>query len=146
MSANEPSVMRQPTCRLRGILYATVLLAGGGVIGAVVIGPSLGQRYGDGAGPGPAGPRWHRFMDRQQGEDGGPGWRRGFGEHRFGRREDNDGRRMGGFGRMLYPGAIERRVNRLLDLVDGSTEQRQKVRAIYEKVANDLYPTRDKLL
>jgi periplasmic protein CpxP/Spy len=48
-----------------------------------------------------------------------------------------------GFGGMMYPGAIERRVNRVLGIVDASTEQKQKVRAIFEKAANDLYAARD---
>ena len=55
------------------------------------------------------------------------------------------GERMdrGGFGGgMMFPGAIERRVNRLLGLVDASTEQRQKVRSILEAAGNDLYPLR----
>jgi len=167
MSATEPNLTPQPTRRLRGVLYATVLLVGGGVIGAVVVGPTLGQGYGQGPqgqgpgqgydqdrgrdrGPGPDGTRWRqRFMDRQQGEDDGPGWRRGFGGGRFGMQQDGDrpgmrGRFGGGFARMMYPGAIERRVNRVLGIVDASTEQKQKVRAIFEKAANDLYGLRDK--
>jgi protein CpxP len=150
MSANEPNVTSRPTRRLRGILYAGILLVGGGVVGAILAGPTLGQGHGQGFGQdhgGPDGPRWHRFMDRQQGEDEGPGWRR-FGWHRFGGQHDDDGPgmgpRMGGPGRMMYPGAIERRVNRVLGIVDASTEQRQKVRAIFEKAANDLYGARDK--
>src|SRR5262249_28586073 len=68
---------------------------------------------------------------------------------RFGMGQDGENRGMGphmgrGFGRMMYPGAIERRVNRVLGLVDASTEQKQKVRAIFEKAANDLYASRDK--
>ena len=43
---------------------------------------------------------------------------------------------------MLFPGAIERRVNRVLGLVDASTEQRQKVRQILEAAGNDIYPIR----
>src|SRR5689334_8427247 len=111
MSATEPNLTPQPTRRLRGILYASVLLAGGGIIGAVVAGPMLdqvhaqggsqtGQAYDQDRGPdrgaGPDGPRWRqRFMDRQQGEDDGPGWRRGFWRHRFGMQQDDDGPRMG---------------------------------------------------
>jgi len=53
--------------------------------------------------------------------------------------------RMGfGMAHMMFPGAIERRVNRVLGIVDASTEQKQKVRAIFEKAANDLYGSRDK--
>ena len=198
MSANELKTATPPTRRLRGVIYAAVLLVGGGVIGAVAIGPTMGQgsgpggqEYGQGGGPGGDGPRWHRFMDRQtQGqddEDDGPRWRRGFGGQRFGQGDD-DGPRMGermrermrehmgrmqgrgdeddgpgwrrggmgehmganmganmgrGFAGMMTPGAIERRVNRVLGLVDASSEQKQKVRAIFEKAANDLYGTRD---
>jgi periplasmic protein CpxP/Spy len=130
--------------RLRGALYAATLLIAGGVIGAVVAGPTLGQ------GPGPDGPRWQRGWNDDHQDDGGRrGWR-GFGM----RERDHDGPRMGwrggdgpgmggrGFGGMLFPGAIERRVNRVLGLVDASTEQRQKVRSILEAAGNDLYPIR----
>ena len=162
MSATQPTLTPQPPRRLRGVLYATVLLVGGGVIGAVVVGPTLGQSgpdqgpgqgYDQNRGPergfGPDGPRWRqRFMERQQGEDDGPGWRRGF-RGRFGMQQDDDrpgmrGRMGFGMARMMYPGAIERRVNRILGIVDASTEQKQKVRAIFEKAANDLYAERDK--
>lgn len=164
MSATEPNPTPQPTRRLRGVLYATVLLAGGGIIGALVAGPMLDQVHAQGGqsgqaydqdrgpdrGPGPDGPQWRqRFMDRQQSDDGGPGWRRGFWRHRFGMQEDDDrpgmrGRLGFGMARMMYPGAIERRVNRVLGIVDASTEQKQKVRAIFEKAANDVYGSRDK--
>ena len=158
MSVNQliPVPAPQRKRRLRGVLYAATLLIAGGIIGAVVAGPTLGQ------GPGPDGPRWQRGWNDNQ-EDGawgrGPG-QRGFGMRRegggFGMRErDHDGPRMGwrggdgpgmggrGFGGgMLFPGAIERRVNRVLGLVDASTEQRQKVRSILEAAGNDLYPIR----
>jgi protein CpxP len=145
MSVNE--LTPAPKHRLRTAVYATTLLVGGGFIGAVALGPSFGQGSGQGygsGGPGPDGPRWHRFMDRQDRDDG-PGGRHGW--HRFGRQQDDDhpgmGARMGrGFG-MMYPGAIERRVNRVLGFVDASTEQKQKVRGIFEKAANDLYAMRE---
>jgi periplasmic protein CpxP/Spy len=150
MSVNELEPAPRPARRLRAVFYATTLLAGGGLIGAVLVGPTLGQGFGRGGdGAESDGPRWHRFMDRQDQEDG-PGWRRGG--HRFGRHNDDDGPGMGGhmgahmgrgFGGMMYPGAIERRVNRVLGIVDASTEQKQKVRAIFEKAANDLYGMRD---
>ena len=155
MSINQlvPVSAPQPKRRLRGILYAATLLIGGGVIGAVVVGPTLGQ--GPGQGPGPDGPRWQqRWNDNQQddawgrgpGQRGlrGPGMQREGGDG-FGMRErGGDGPRMGGrgFGGMLFPGAIERRVNRVLGAVDASTEQRQKVRQILEAAGNDLYPVR----
>ena len=142
MNASEPTPAPRPTRRLRGIFYATALLVGGGVIGAIVVGPTLGQGFGQDGGRDSDSPRWHRFMDRQD-QDDGPGWRRGW--HRFGRQDDDGagmhmGRRFGG---MMYPGAIERRVNRVLGIVDASTEQKQKVRAIFEKAANDLYGMRE---
>jgi Spy/CpxP family protein refolding chaperone len=155
MSDNELNVAAKPTRYLRGILYATALLVGGGVIGAAVVGPTLGQGYGQGGGAGPDGPRWHRFMqgqhemDRQQDRDDGPGWRRGFGWRRGGMQQNEDGHGMGrrtggGFASMMSPGVIERRVNRVLGVVDASTEQKQKVRAVFEKAANDLYAMRNK--
>ena len=164
MSINQlvpvPAPQRKRT--FRGILYATTLLIAGGVIGAVVAGPTLGQ------GPGPDGPRWQQRWNDNQQDDAwgrGPGQRGygGFGMRREGgdrddgprmgwRGRDGDGPRMGwrggdhmggrGFGGMLFPGAIERRVNRVLGLVDASTEQRQKVRQILEAAGNDLYPIR----
>jgi Spy/CpxP family protein refolding chaperone len=185
MSATDTDTTPAPQRRLRAVVYATTLLVGGGVVGAIIAGPTFGQGmmgqgtmdqgmmgrgadqgseqgYGPGRG-GPDGPRWRRFMDRQQGEDDGPAWRRRFGGHRFGgeRFGDDDGpgigARMGqgmgpgvgqgmgqGMDRMMYPGAIERRVNRVLGIVDASTEQKQKVRAIFEKAASDLYAMRDK--
>ena len=173
MSVNQlvPLPAPQPKHQLRGILYAAMLLIGGGIIGAVVAGPTLGQ----GQGQGPDGPRWQRGWNDNQQDDAwgrspgqrgfGFGMRRegggdGFGMHerggdgpRMGWR-DRDGPRMGwrggdgsgmggrGFGGMMFPGAIERRVNRVLGAVDASTEQRQKVRSILEAAGNDLYPIR----
>ena len=224
MSPNQliPVPAPQRTRRLRGTLYAATLLIAGGVIGAVVAGPTLGQGP---QGPDRDGPRWQRGWSDNQDDDAfgrGPGQRgfRGFGMHRegggFGMRDRDDGPRMGwrdrdgdgprmggrdrdgdgprmggrdrdgdgprmgwrdrdgdgprmggrdrdgdgprmggrdrdgdgprmggrGFGGMLFPGAIERRVNRVLGLVDASTEQRQKVRQILEAAGNDLYPIR----
>lgn len=180
-----PVTAPQPKRRRRGFLYAATLLLGGVAIGAVVVGPTLGQ--GPGQGQGPDGPRWQRGWSDNQEDDAygrGPGQRgfRGYGMGRdgggFGMRErDNDSPRMGwrergggddmhmgmgprmgwrggdmgdhggermggrGFG-MMFPGAIERRVNRVLGAVDASTEQRQKVRSILEAAGNDLYPIR----
>ena len=149
MSINQlvPVPAPQRKRRFRGVLYAATLLIAGGIIGAVVAGPTLGQ--------GPDGPRWQQRGNNNQDDDAwgrGPG-QRGFGG--FGMRErGGDGPRMGwrggdgrhmdgrGFGGMLFPGAIERRVNRVLGLVDASTEQRQKVRSILEAAGNDLYPIR----
>ena len=150
MSANQlvPVSAPKPKRRLRGVLYAATLLIAGGVIGAVVAGPTLGQGP---QGPDRDGPRWQRGWSDNQDDDAfgrGPG-QRGFGMRREGegggmRERGGDGPRMGGrgFGGMMFPGAIERRVNRVLGLVDASTEQRQKVRAILESAGNDLYPIR----
>lgn len=146
MSVTEQTPAPQPKRRLRGFLYAGTLLIGGGVVGAIVVGPVLGQ------GPGPQdGPRWHRGDSdgsrwNRGGDDNdrGGGWRERFGRDR-GMRQDNDGHGMrGGFSGMMFPGAIERRVNRVLGAVDASTEQKQKVRSILEAAANDLYPIRQK--
>ena len=173
MSVNQlvpvPAPQRKRT--FRGILYAATLLIAGGVIGAVVAGPTLGQ--GPGQGQGPDGPRWQRGGNDNQQDDNGRRGPRGFGMRdrdggdgpRMGWRDrdgdgprmgwrDRDGPRMGwrggdgpgmggrGFGGMMFPGAIERRVNRVLGAVDASTEQRQKVRSILEAAGNDLYPIR----
>lgn len=154
MSPNQlvPVPAPQPKRRLRGLLYAAALLIGGGVIGAVVAGPVLGQ----GPGQGFDGPRWQRGWDGNQDDASGRGpGQRGYGG--FGMRDRHDGPRMGwrggdignrggermggGFG-MMFPGAIERRVNRVLGAVDASTEQRQKVRTILEAAGNDLYSVR----
>ena len=161
MSTNQlvPVSAPQRKRRLRGVLYAATLLIAGGVIGAVVAGPTLGQGP---QGPDRDGPRWQRGWSDNQDDDAfgrGPGQRgfRGFGMGRDGdgggsgmRERGSDDMRMGmaprmggrGFGGMMFPGAIERRVNRVLGLVDASTEQRQKVRAILESAGNDLYPIR----
>jgi len=161
MSTNQlvPVSAPQRKRRLRGVLYAATLLIAGGVIGAVVAGPTLGQGP---QGPDRDGPRWQRGWSDNQDDDAfgrGPGQRgfRGFGMGRDGdgggsgmRERGSDDMRMGmaprmggrGFGGMMFPGAIERRVNRVLGLVDASTEQRQKVRAILEAAGNDLYPIR----
>jgi len=259
MSINALTVTPKPKHRLRATLFATALLIGGGLIGAVVAGPTFGQGSGQ---SGPDGPRWHRGWSDSDSQEEGPRWRRGqtdeepsdegpgrlrrFGQggmghdsegprwrrgqtdeepsdqgpgwrHRFGqggmghdsegprwRRSGNgydgsdegpggrrrfgqggmerDGegprwrrgqngeesdegpggrrgfgdrfgamaheserRRFGGGdfgGRMLYPGAIERRVNGVLGAIDASTEQRKKVRAIFEQAANDLHGLR----
>jgi len=152
MSANQlvPVSAPKPKRRLRGVLYAATLLIAGGVIGAVVAGPTLGQGP---QGPDRDGPRWQRGWSDNQDDDAfgrGPG-QRGFRGGGSGMRErGGDDMRMGmgprmggrGFGGMMFPGAIERRVNRVLGLVDASTEQRQKVRAILEAAGNDLYPIR----
>jgi len=90
--------------RLRRFVFASALLVTGGVIGAVVAGPVLGQ--------------------------GGPPWAR---------------HHMGG-DRMFFPGPIERGVERLGWATDASTEQKQKINAIAQKTADDIFALRAKHL
>jgi periplasmic protein CpxP/Spy len=105
--------------RLRRFLVATALLLTGGVIGAVVTSSSHG--FGPGWHHGP--PGWHYYGG---GGDGPRGWRDG-----------------GDFGaRFFLPGRIERGVERALWSVDASTEQRQKITAIFQRAADDLYALR----
>ena len=61
MSVNQlvPVPAPQRKRRLRGILYAATLLIAGGVIGAVVAGPTLGQ------GPRPGRPALAARLERQ---------------------------------------------------------------------------------
>jgi Spy/CpxP family protein refolding chaperone len=106
--------------RLRSVLYASALLVGGGVIGAVVVGPTIGQG-------------WY-----------GPPWQQGWGP---GRHDAPYGMHPGEFGgRMFGPGRVERGVDRALWFVDASTEQRQKIRGIVERTADDLFALREKHL
>ena len=98
--------------RLRRFVFASALLVTGGVIGAVVAGPVLGQ---GGYGPGGYGPPWAHH------------------------------RHMGG-DRMFFPGPIERGVERLGWVTDASTEQKQKINAIAQKAADDIFALRAKHL
>jgi protein CpxP len=83
------------------------------------------------------GPRWHRF-----GSDGPRGW--------FGRDRDHDGpsgwHGRGFGGPFLTPGRIERMVDRLGRAVDASSEQKQKIRDVVQRAADDLRPLREKHL
>jgi len=124
MSTTEPFPTPAPQSaprprRLRRFIFASALLVTGGVIGAVVAGPVLGQGPGFG-GPG-FGPPWHHD--------------RGFAH------------RMGGYGdRMFFPGPIERGVERLGWITDASTEQKTKINAIAQKTADDIFALRQKHL
>jgi Spy/CpxP family protein refolding chaperone len=103
------------------------LLVTGGVIGAVVIGPTFGQGWG------PYG--WHR------GYDDGPGWRgegRGWRGDGPGWRGWHGGPRHGGF----FGGRMERMVDRALWSVDATREQRDKVTTIFERAADDVFALR----
>ena len=96
--------------RLRRFVFASALLVTGGVIGAVVAGPVLGQ---PGAGYGPPWAHHHRHMSPD---------------------------------RMFFPGPIERGVERLGWATDASTEQKQKINAIAQKAADDIFALRAKHL
>ncbi len=102
-----PSTIQKPR-RLRRFVFASALLVTGGVIGAVIAGPVLGQ---GGYGP----PPWAHH------------------------------RHMGG-DRMFFPGPIERGVERLGWVTDASTEQKQKINAIAQKTADDIFALRAKHL
>jgi Spy/CpxP family protein refolding chaperone len=102
--------------RLRRFVFASALLVTGGAIGAVVAGPVLGQ--------GGYGPPW-----AHHGPHHGP-W-----AHRH----------MGG-DRMFFPGPIERGVERVGWVTDASTEQKQKINAIAQKAADDIFALRAKHL
>ena len=93
--------------RLRRFIFASALLVTGGVIGAVIAGPVLGQ--------GGFGPPWAHHH------------------------------RIGG-DRMFFPGPIERGVERLGWATDASTEQKQKINAIAQKAADDIFALRAKHL
>jgi len=91
------------------------------------------------------GPRWSRDDDGRRGwfgrdGDGPRGWfRRGEGPRGW-----HEGG-LGGFGgQFLTPGRIERIVNRLGWAVDASSEQKQKITGILQKMADDLAPMRQK--
>lgn len=124
MSSTEP--LPQPSAaelarprrgRLRRFIVATALLLTGGLIGAFATTASHG--FGPGHHDIPAG--WYYFG----GDDGPRGWH------------------GGGFGaRAFFPGRIERRVERVLDKVDASSEQQQKITAIFQKAADDIFALR----
>jgi Spy/CpxP family protein refolding chaperone len=103
-------------------VFASALLLSGGIVGAIVAGPVLGQGW-------QGGPPWHHGFD-------GP---RGWGPHRM----MTDGP---GGAHMLFPGPIERGVERLAWATDASTEQKQKMTAIAQKAADDIYPLRQQHL
>jgi protein CpxP len=116
----QPPVQPAPKPRrLRRVVYAVALLTGGGVIGAVVAGPVIGQGWYDG-------PRW------QHGWGHGPGgYDAPYGPREFG-------------GRMFGPSRMERGVDRVMWFIDASSEQRGKIKGIVERTADDLLTLRDK--
>jgi protein CpxP len=115
-SAPAPAQPAPKRSRLRRVLFASALLLTGGVIGAVVAGPTIAQRW-----------------------DGGPPWAHG---HGHGPRHDMGGPG----GRMFFPGHIERGVERLGWATDASSEQKTKINAIAQKAADDIFALRAKHL
>lgn len=110
--------------RLRRFLFASTLVLGGGVIGAVVAGPVIGQGYGwyDG-------PRSHHH-----------GWGYGPGGH-----DAPYGMHPGGFGgRGFGSHRMERGVDRVMWFIDASSEQRSKIKGVIERTADDLLALREK--
>jgi Spy/CpxP family protein refolding chaperone len=105
--------------RLRRFLFASALLVTGGAIGAVIAGPVRSQGW---SGPW-GGPPMHHGWNAPHHEMGG-----GFGD------------------RMFFPGRIERGVDRLGWAVDASSEQKQKINAITQKAADDIFELRAKHL
>lgn len=166
-----PSRQVPAPSRWRRFLIGGALVASGIIIG---IGTNaMSQGYGRGwsdDGPGryerSDGPRgWSRDHDGPRGffrdHDGPRGWfdREGRGGwfDREGRggwfgREGRGGWHGGpafggGFGGpFLTPGRIERMVDRLAWAVDASSEQKQKIRDVVQRAADDLRPLREKHL
>jgi Spy/CpxP family protein refolding chaperone len=138
--------------RLRRVLVGGALILSGVVIGVATT--AVSQDYGRDRGWFD-GPRWHDrggYRDDDRGPRGGD--RGGAGDRSMGD-NDRDGDRRPGFawhhgggrfggGQFLTPGRIERMVNRVLWVVDGSTDQKQKIGAILRSAADDLYPLREK--
>ncbi|MGD9847144.1 MAG: Spy/CpxP family protein refolding chaperone [Variibacter sp.] len=112
-ASNGPRGCRGRGGALRRVVFITALLLIGGFIGAVITKSS----YGFGPGPGwRHGP--HAWME------GGPGGPPAFAS------------------RIFFPGHIERGVDRVLNSVEASSEQRKKVTAVVQKAADDLYALR----
>jgi periplasmic protein CpxP/Spy len=142
-STPAPAPARKP--RLRRFFVGSALVGAGLIIGITT--SALSQGYGRGGsddGPGRSwgerfdGPRWFRDHDGPRGwfdrdrDDGPGGWHHG---------------RFGGMGgTFLTPGRIERMVNRLAWAVDASTEQKQKLTGIVQRMADDLAPMRERHL
>jgi Spy/CpxP family protein refolding chaperone len=110
--------------RARRLGRAAALLLAGAVLGAG--GASFAQGHGPGYGPG-GGPGWHHGAMEGR---GGPHFHRGMGR-------GMEGEMMFG-GRMMGPGSVERMVERIGRVVDASSEQKQKLRAIGQAALDDL--------
>jgi protein CpxP len=136
-STPAPAPGRKP--RLRRFFVGSALIAAGFMVGIATT--AMSQGYD---GPGRSwsdrfdAPRWFRDHDGPRGwfdrdrDDGARGWH----HDRFG----------GMGGQFLSPGRIERMVNRLAWAVDASTEQKQKLTAIVQRMADDLAPMRERHL
>jgi Spy/CpxP family protein refolding chaperone len=134
--------------RLRSVLVGGALILSGVVIG--VASTAVSQDYGRDRGW-LDGPRWH---DRGGNRDDDRGPRGGMGDRSLGDNDRDSDRRSGfawhhgggrfGGGQFLTPGRIERMVNRVLWVVDGSSDQKQKIGGILRGAADDLYPLREK--
>lgn len=103
------------------VFFSVMLLLIGGVIGAKIGAHARPWHPHMGFGPG-----GHYAMPY------GPDWRMDARMHRP------------DFGRAFFPGTIEHGVNAVLDDVNASSEQKQKVRAIAEKAADDIFALRQK--
>jgi Spy/CpxP family protein refolding chaperone len=133
----------------RRFFVGSALLAAGVIIGVGTSAFSQGGPRGDYDGPGRY---WGERYD-------GP---RGMGPRGWSNRDDDDrGWGMGGWGRgmhgwhgggrfgggaFLTPGRIERMVDRLAWAVDANSEQKQKLNAIAQKVADETRGLRDRHL
>ena len=153
-SSIQPAAAPKPS-RWRRFFVGSALVLSGIIVGAG--GTALSQGYhrwsDDGRYERSDGPRFFRDRDGDRGgrwsdRDGDRGgrWfdrdddgRRGWGGHRWGGHRFGF-HRGGGF---LTPGRIERMVDRLGWAVDASSEQKQKIKAIVQGVADDLRPMRE---
>jgi len=150
----------QPTrrSRLRSVLVGGALILSGVVIGVATT--AVSQDYGRDRDGWFDGPRWHDrggYRDDDRGSRGNMGRDDDRGPRTRMSDDDRDGDRGGsrgwhwrhgggrfGGGQFLTPGRIERIVNRVLWVVDGSSDQKQKIGGILRTAADDLYPLREK--
>jgi Spy/CpxP family protein refolding chaperone len=151
-----PNPTQPPRSRWRSFFVGSALILSGVIVGLATGAMSQGFNRGW-SDDGPARhERFDRGFDRgdgdQDGMRGGPRFGsdgpRGWFHRDHGRREDGEqGRRFGGGfggGMGLTPGRIERMVNRLGWAVDASSEQKQRLREVVQRMADDLRPLREK--
>ena len=147
-SSIQPAAAPKPR-RWRRFFVGSALVLSGIVIGAGGTAMSQGyHRWSDDSGYERSdGPRFFRDRDGDRGgrwfdrdDDGRRGWGgHRWGGHRFG--SDRFGFHRGGS--FLSPGRIERMVDRLGWAVDASSEQKQKIKAVVQRLADDLRPMRE---